>query len=135
MSDDKENSLFFADGIHEDILSNLALIRELRVVSRTSVMQYRETTKPIRQIGQELGVAYLLEGSVRRAGTRVRVTSQLLNAQTDEHVWGKTYDRDLTDIFAIQAALAHEIAAFAPLRSDPRYEALLDDPANNAPVF
>ena len=110
MSDDKENSLFFADGMHEDILTNLALIRDLRVVSRTSVMQYRATAKPIRQIGRELGVAYLLEGSVRRAGNKVRVTGQLINARTDEHVWAKSYDRDLTDIFAIQAALSKEIA-------------------------
>lgn len=111
MSDDKENSLFFADGMHEDILTNLALIRDLRVVSRTSVMQYRASTKPIRQIGQELGVAYLLEGSVRRAGNKVRVTGQLINARTDEHMWAKSYDRDLTDIFAIQATLAKEIAS------------------------
>ena len=126
MSDDKENSLFFADGIHEDILTNLALIRELRVVSRTSVMQYRDTKKPIRQIGNELGVAYLLEGSVRRAGTKLRVTSQLINAQTDEHVWAKTYDRDLTDVFAIQAALAHDIAGSLQATLSPQEKSFLE---------
>jgi TolB-like protein/Tfp pilus assembly protein PilF len=110
MSEDKENNAFFADGIHEDILTNLALVQELRVVSRTSVMQYRSTTKPIRQIGQELGVAYILEGSVRRAGNKVRVTGQLIRAATDEHIWAKAYDRDLTDVFAIQGELAQEIA-------------------------
>jgi len=110
MSDEKTASAFFSDGVHEDILTNLALIAELRVVSRTSVMQYRAATKPIKQIGTELGVAYLLEGSVRRVGNKVRVTSQLINARTDEHVWAKSYDRELTDIFAIQAALAQEIA-------------------------
>lgn len=110
MSEEKD-SAFFADGMHEDILTNLALIAELRVVSRTSVLAYRATTKPMRQIGTELGVAYLLEGSVRRSGNKVRVTGQLINARTDEHVWARSYDRDLTDVFAIQAALAQEIAA------------------------
>jgi TolB-like protein len=83
LSDDKDNTAFFADGIHEDLLTNLANIRELRVVSRTSVMQYRGTRKPIPQIARELGVAYILEGSVRRAGTQVRITGQLIRAATD----------------------------------------------------
>jgi TolB-like protein/Flp pilus assembly protein TadD len=110
MSEEKD-SAFFTDGIQEDILTNLALISELRVVSRTSVMQYRDTTKPIRQIAKELGVAYILEGSVRRAGNKVRVTGQLIRAATDEHVWAKAYDRELNDIFAIQESLASDIAA------------------------
>jgi TolB-like protein/Tfp pilus assembly protein PilF len=110
MSEDKDNNAFFADGIHEDLLTNLALIPELKVISRTSVMQYRGTTKTTRQIGAELGVAYVLEGSVRRAGNKVRVTGQLINTRTDEHVWARSYDRDLTDVFAIQAALSQEIA-------------------------
>jgi TolB-like protein/cytochrome c-type biogenesis protein CcmH/NrfG len=109
MSEDKDNA-FFTDGIHEDILTNLALIHELRVVSRTSVMQYRDTKKPIRQIAAELGVTYVLEGSVQRAGNKVRVTGQLIHAATDEHIWAKAYDRDLTDIFAIQAELSQQIA-------------------------
>jgi TolB-like protein len=109
MSEEKD-SAFFADGVHEDILTNLALIPELKVVSRTTVTQYRDTKKTLRQIGAELGVAYILEGSVRRAGSKVRVTGQLINARTDEHVWAKKYDRDLSDIFAIQASLADEIA-------------------------
>jgi len=109
MSEEKDSS-FFTDGIQEDILTNLALISELRVVSRTSVMQYRNTTKSIRQIAQELGVAFVLEGSVRRAGNKVRVTGQLIRAATDEHVWAKAYDRELNDIFAIQESLSSEIA-------------------------
>jgi len=109
MSEEKE-SAFFTDGIQEDILTNLALISELHVVSRTSVMQYRNTTKTIRQIAQELGVTYVLEGSVRRAGNKVRVTGQLIRAATDEHVWAKSFDRELSDIFALQEALATEIA-------------------------
>jgi TolB-like protein/Flp pilus assembly protein TadD len=109
MSEDKDNA-FFADGVHEDVLTNLALIRELRVVSRTSVQTYRGTTKSMKQIAEELGVTYILEGSVRRVGNKVRVTGQLIHAATDEHVWAQTYDRDLTDIFAIQSELSREIA-------------------------
>jgi TolB-like protein/Tfp pilus assembly protein PilF len=125
MSEDKDNA-FFADGIHEDILTNLALVRQLHVVSRTSVMQYRGTTKPIRQIGEELGVAYVLEGSVRRAGNKVRVTGQLINARTDEHVWAKAYDRDISDIFAIQAELSQEIAAALAAALSPQEKSLLE---------
>jgi TolB-like protein/tetratricopeptide (TPR) repeat protein len=109
MSENKDAG-FFADGVHEDLLTNLALVPELQVISRTSVMQYRGTTKTMRQIGQELGVAYVLEGSVRRAGNKIRVTAQLINTRTDQHVWAKNYDRDLTDIFSIQTALSQEIA-------------------------
>jgi TolB-like protein/Flp pilus assembly protein TadD len=109
MSENKDAG-FFADGVHEDLLTNLALVPELHVVSRTSVMQYRGTTKTMRQIGQELGVAYVLEGSVRRAGNRIRVTGQLINTRTDQHVWAKNYDRDLTDLFNIQTTLSQEIA-------------------------
>jgi TolB-like protein/class 3 adenylate cyclase/Tfp pilus assembly protein PilF len=110
MSEDKANA-FFADGVHEDVLTNLSYIRDLRLVSRTSVLQYRGTSKTVRQIAGELGVAYILEGSVRRAGNRVRVTGQLIRADTDEHIWAKAYDRDMTDVFAIQAELAQAIAA------------------------
>ena len=109
MSDDKENA-YFADGMHEDLLTQLALIGDLKVTSRTSVAEYRETRKKVRQIGAELGVATLLEGSVRRSGDRVRVTAQLIDVQSDRHLWAKTYDRDLKDVFAIQAELAAEIA-------------------------
>ena len=125
MSEEKDSG-FFSDGIHEDILTNLALVRELHVVSRTSVMQYRNTTKTIRQIAQELGVAYILEGSVRRAGNKVRVTGQLIRAATDEHVWAKNYDRDLTDVFSIQSALATEIATALSAALSPQEKQLLD---------
>lgn len=125
MSEDQEASGFFTDGIHEDVLTNLALIRELRVVSRTSVQPYRATTKPMRQIAQELGVTYILEGSVRRAGNRVRVTGQLIRAATDEHVWAQAYDRDLTDIFAIQSELSQQIAAALKTALSPEEKTLL----------
>jgi TolB-like protein len=131
---DEKDSAFFTDGMHEDILTNLALIGELRVVSRTSVMQYRSTTKPMKQIGTELGVAYLLEGSVRRVGNKVRVTGQLINARTDEHVWAKSYDRDLTDIFAIQAALAQEIAGALSTAILPATQRLLARRPTENPV-
>jgi len=124
MSEEKD-SAFFTDGIQEDILTNLALISELRVVSRTSVMQYRGTTKSIRQIAQELGVTYLLEGSVRRAGNKVRVTGQLIRAANDEHVWAKSFDRELSDIFAIQAELATEIAAALKTAITPQQKTII----------
>ena len=110
MSADASNA-YFCDGVQEDILTQLANIGALRVISRTSVMQYRDSAKPIREIAKELGCAYVLEGSVQRAGDRVRVTGQLINALTDEHLWAKNYDRDLTDIFAIQSELAREISS------------------------
>jgi TolB-like protein/cytochrome c-type biogenesis protein CcmH/NrfG len=133
MSEEKD-SAFFTDGIQEDILTNLSDIRELRVVSRTSVMQYRGTTKPIGQIARELGVAYVLEGSVRRAGNKVRVTGQLIRAANDEHVWAKAYDRDVTDIFAIQSELAQAIAGALQAALSPEEKSLLqrrptDNPA------
>lgn len=133
MSEEKD-SAFFTDGIHEDILTNLALIRELRVVSRTSVMKYRGTTKSMREIAQELGVTYILEGSVRRVGSKVRVTGQLIHAATDEHVWAQAYDRDITDIFAIQSELSQQIAGALKAALSPEEKVLLarkptDNPA------
>jgi TolB-like protein/Flp pilus assembly protein TadD len=135
MSDDKDNQ-FFTDGIQEDILTSLALVRELRVVSRTSVLQYRETTKSIGQIASELGVAYILEGSVRRSGNKVRVTGQLIHASTDEHVWAKAYDRDLTDIFAIQSELAQAIASELKAALSPEEKAMIDRrPTENTEAY
>ncbi|MDI1320847.1 MAG: TIR domain-containing protein, partial [bacterium] len=133
MSEDKDSG-YFADGVHEDILTNLALIRELRVVSRTSVMQYRATTKTMKQIAQELGVTYILEGSVRRSGNKVRVTGQLIHAATDEHVWAEAYDRDLTDVFSIQAELSKKIAAELKAALSPEEKANLERRPTSNPV-
>lgn len=108
-SDDKENA-FFADGIQDDILTNLAKIGDLKVISRTSVMPYRGKEKNVREIGKALGVSTILEGSVRKSGNRVRINVQLINAMNDEHLWAEDYDRDLTDVFAIQTDLAEKIA-------------------------
>src|SRR5262249_55293005 len=102
LSDEKENA-YFADGIQDDILTNLSKIGDLKVISRMSVMSYRgDGARNAREIGKALGVGTLLEGSVRRIGNRVRVSVQLINANNDEHLWAEDYDRDLTDVFAIQ---------------------------------
>ncbi|WP_221032707.1 TIR domain-containing protein [Actomonas aquatica] len=136
MSDDASANSFFADGIHEDLLTNLAFIGELRVVSRTSVMQYRNTEKPVRQIAQELRVGTLLEGSVRRAGDHVRVTAQLIDATNDEHIWAQTYDRRLEDIFAIQGELAKAIAnALRVALTDQQEAALAHAPTDNPAAY
>jgi TolB-like protein/Flp pilus assembly protein TadD len=110
MSLDKDNG-FFSDGVHEDVLTDLSVIPDLHVTSRTSVLQYRGTTKSIKEIGRELGVAFVLEGSVRRENNMVRVTGQLIDARTDQQVWAKAFDRSLNDIFAIQSELAQAIAS------------------------
>jgi serine/threonine protein kinase/tetratricopeptide (TPR) repeat protein len=109
LSPDPENA-FFADGMTEDILAQLSKIRDLKVISRSSVMRYKGTQKPVQTIASELGVATVLEGSVRRAGNRVRIVGQLIDARTDEHLWAETYDRDLRDVFAIQSEVAQRIA-------------------------
>jgi TolB-like protein/tetratricopeptide (TPR) repeat protein/class 3 adenylate cyclase len=110
LSDDKENA-FFADGIQDDLLTSLAKIKDLKVISRTSVMSYRNKGgRNLREIGKELGVASVLEGSVRRAGNRVLVNVQLIDTATDQHIWAERYDRTLTDSIALQGELASEIA-------------------------
>src|SRR5437667_4786333 len=109
LSDEKGNA-YFADGIQDDILTNLSKIGDLKVISRTSVMPYRGHTSNIREIAKTLGVSSVLEGSVRREGNRVRVNVQLITANNDEHLWANNYDRDLTDVFAIQTDLARKIA-------------------------
>jgi len=103
---------FFVEGIHDDILTQLAKIGALRVISRTSVMQYKDTIKTLGQVGRELGVGKVVEGAVQRAGDRVRVTVQLIDTGTDEHIWAENYDRELTaaNIFAIQSEVAGTIA-------------------------
>ena len=109
LSDEKENA-YFADGVQDDVLTNLSKISDLRVISRTSVMQYRGRPTNLREIGKALGVSNILEGSVRRSGSKVRVNVQLIDANTDEHVWADDYDGDVTDVFALQSDLAHKIA-------------------------
>lgn len=110
LSADAAASSFFADGFQEDLLTTLSYLGELRVVSRTSARQYRTTQKSAHQIGRELHVGTLLEGSVLRSGDHVRVTSQLTDATTGQHLWAQAYDRELQDIFAIQRELAQAVA-------------------------
>ena len=125
LSDEKENA-YFADGMQDDILTNLSKIGDIKVISRTSVMSYRDGTRNAREIGKALGVATLLEGSVRRIGNRVRVNVQLINADNDEHIWAEDYDRDLTDVFAIQSDLAKKISATLQAKLSPNEKARLD---------
>ena len=135
LSDEKENA-YFADGIQDDVLTNLSKIGDLKVISRTSVMPYRGKTSNIREIGKALGVASILEGSVRRAGNRVRVNVQLIDAATDKHIWANDYDRDLTDVFAIQTDLAREIAnALQAKLSDAEKARLEHKPTENGEAY
>ena len=105
-----EEDEYFTDGITEDITMNLAKIKDLTVISRTSVMGYKETTKKMKEIADELGVKYILEGSVRKLGNKVRIVGQLIDAKSDKHVWSDSYDRDMIDLFQIQAEVSKEIA-------------------------
>ncbi len=126
LSGDPDNA-YFADGIQDDILTNLSKIGDLKVISRTSVMSYRGSgTRNARDIGKALGVATLVEGSVRRIGNRVRVNVQLINASNDEHIWAEDYDRDLTDVFAIQTDLAQKIVYTLQAKLSPNEKARLD---------
>jgi TolB-like protein/Flp pilus assembly protein TadD len=125
LSEDKENA-FFADGIQDDILTNLSKIGDLKVISRTSVMSYRGNAPNIREIAKALGVSNILEGSVRRSGNRVRVNVQLINADSDEHIWAEDYDRDLTDVFAIQTDLAQKISSALQAKLSPAEKARID---------
>ena len=135
LSDAKENA-YFADGVQDDILTNLSRIGDLKVISRTSVMSYRGKPTTVREIGKTLGVSTILEGSVRREGNRVRVTVQLINATNDEHIWGNNYDRDLIDVFAIQTDLAHEIADALQAKLSPiEKEQIGRKPTQNADAY
>ena len=102
---------YFADGITEDVIAHLSKIRALKVISRTSVMLFRQRQRPLKEIGAALGARAVLDGSVRQVGDRVRIVANLIDAETDKHLWGETYDRQLTDIFAIQSDVAFRIAA------------------------
>src|SRR5437763_1049507 len=135
LSDEKGNA-YFADGIQDDILTNLSKIGDLKVISRTSVMPYRGHTSNIREIAKTLGVSSVLEGSVRREGNRVRVNVQLINANNDEHLWANNYDRDLTDVFAIQTDLAREIAGALQAKLSPTEKAQMErKPTENGEAY
>ena len=128
LSANQENS-FFADGVQDEILTNLAKIADLKVISRTSVMQYRNTaSRNLPEIGQALKVAHVLVGSVQRAGDRVRVSAQLIDARTDAHLWAEHYDRPLDDVFAIQSEIAKTIAEQLRAKLSPGEKAAIEQP-------
>ncbi len=111
LSDEKENA-YFADGVQDEILTGLARVADLKVISRTSTLQYRAgAERNLREIAKALGVAHVLAGSVQRAGDRVRVSAQLIDARTDSQLWAERYDRDVADVFAIESELAGKIVA------------------------
>jgi len=116
---EEKGSEYFSDGITEDIITQLSKIGELKVISRTSVMRYKNSDKSLRDIGKELDVATILEGSVRRADNQVRIVAQLIDARNDEHLWAETYDKELTQIFAIQSDVAQQIAIALKAKLSP----------------
>ena len=117
---------YFADGMTEELITDLAQISSLRVISRTSVMGYKDTKKPLPQIGRELGVDGILEGSVQRAGNRVRITAQLIEAATDRHVWAKSYERDLAEVLSLQSEVAQSVAREIEAALTPQEQARLE---------
>jgi serine/threonine protein kinase/Tfp pilus assembly protein PilF len=130
LSGDPEN-VYFSDGITEDILTRLSAIAELRVISRTSVMPYRATTKSLQQIGEELGVDHILEGSVQRSGDRLRISAKLIEARTDRPLWAESYDHGVTDLFLVQSEIAERIAAALRAELSPGERRRLATPPTN----
>ena len=128
LSTEKQNE-YFADGMQDEILTNLAKIGDLKVISRTSVLQYKSgVARNLRKIGEELGVAHVIEGSVQRSGNRVRVNAQLIDARNDAHLWAQTYDRDLADVFAIQSEIAKAIADQLQAKLSPNERKAIEEP-------
>ena len=126
LSDEKENA-YFADGVQDEILTGLARVAALKVISRTSVMQYKTGAKRnLREIGAALGVAHVLEGTVQRAGSRVRVNAQLIDARTDSQLWAERYDRDVADVFGIESELAGKIVAQLQAKISPSEKAAIE---------
>jgi TolB-like protein/Flp pilus assembly protein TadD len=126
LSDDKQNA-YFADGVQDEILTNLARVADLKVISRTSVMQYKSgAQRNLRDIAKTLGVSHVVEGSVQRSGGRVRVSAQLIDAKTDMHLWAESYDRDLADVFAIENELAEQIVSQLKSKLSPQEKAAIE---------
>jgi len=126
LSDDR-NDAYFADGVQDQILTNLAKVSDLKVISHTSVRQYKTgAERNLREIGRQLGVAYIMEGSVQRAHDRLRINAELIDARTDTHVWAETYDRTAADLFAIQSELAQSIVAQLKAKLSPQQKAEIE---------
>jgi TolB-like protein/Tfp pilus assembly protein PilF len=127
LSADKQNT-YFADGVQDQILTNLAKVSELKVISHTSARQYKSgIQRNLREIGHQLGVAYIVEGSVQRAGDRLRINAELIDARTDSHIWAETYDRTAADVFAIQSELAESIVAQLKAKLSPKQKAEIEE--------
>ena len=126
LADDKQNS-YLAEGIQDEILTDLAKVADLKVISRTSVMQYTGAERNVRDIAKELGVAHILEGTVQGSGGRVRINVQLINARTDTHVWAEHYDGELADVFALQSALSEKIVEQLKAKLSPAEKAAIDE--------
>src|SRR5207248_2238946 len=128
---------FFTDGVQDEILTNLAKVADLKVISRTSVMQYKSgVQRNLREIAQQLGVAHLLEGSVQRAGGKVRVNAQLIDARTDAHQWAENFDRDIADVFAIQSEIAKAIADQLQAKLSPSEKTAIEQkPTSDVTAF
>ncbi|MCJ7815497.1 MAG: tetratricopeptide repeat protein, partial [Xanthomonadales bacterium] len=134
----QQDDLFFTDGIHDDLLTQLAKIHDLNVISRTSVMEYRDTQKNLKQIGAELNVGTILEGGIQKVGNRVRINAQLIEAATDKHLWAETFDRELTaeNIFDIQSEIARKIVQAVAGELTPEEEQLLSEiPTRNLGAY
>jgi len=128
LSEEKANA-FFTDGVQDEILTDLAKVADLKVISRTSVMQYKSgLPRNLRKIGEELGVAHVVEGSVQRAANKIRVNAQLIDARNDAHLWAQTYDRDLADVFAIQSEIAKAIADQLQAKLSPNEKKAIEQP-------
>jgi TolB-like protein/class 3 adenylate cyclase/Tfp pilus assembly protein PilF len=135
-SEEKQNA-YFADGVQGEILTNLAKVADLKVISRTSVMQYTSgAARNVREIGRQLGVAHVVEGRVQRSGNRVRVNAQLVDARADRQLWAQTYDRDLADVFAIQSEIAKAIADQLQAKLSPSEKSEIErPPTSDIPAF
>ena len=135
LSEDKENA-YFAEGIQDEILTRLAKIGDLKVISRTSTLRYKSNRENLLEIARQLGVAHILEGSVQKSGERVRINVQLINAQTDTHLWAETYDRTLTDVFAVESEVAQRVADSLRAQLTGREKATLaTKPTESAPAY
>lgn len=134
----QQDDLYFTDGIHDDLLTQLAKVRDLTVISRTSVMEYRDTRKNLREIGDELNVGTILEGGVQKVGDRVRINAQLIDVATDRHLWAETFDRDLTaeNVFELQSEIARRIVDAVAVELSPEEERLLAEvPTRNLAAY
>ena len=135
LSDEKANA-YFSDGIQDEILTRLSKIADLKVISRTSTLKYKSAPENLREVGSQLGVAHLLEGSVQKAGDQVRISVQLINAATDAHLWAESYDRELKNIFSVEGEVAGAIAeALKAKLTGSEKKAIAEKPTQNAAAY